>query len=254
MTLSLDGVDLVVPEVPAARAFYAAALAAAERSGRPCVTLDLGAGKLGLRDAGPRADAGPPGCVLNYVVAQPSEVQAVLEAAVRHGAEVLKPARKGFFGGFTAVLRAPDGSVWKLAAPTKRDTAPAAAPPVPTETVVLLGVADPQASAAFYAALGMTVDRDYGGKFVDFRFEPGTSRLGLMPRRELAKDAGADPDALAAVVLTRRAGSRDEVDALLAAAAAAGGHVVVPTGADGRGGWCGRFTDPDGFLWEVTAG
>ena len=49
-----------------------------------------------------------------------------------------------------------------------------------------------------------------------------------------------------------RAGSRDEVDSLLAAAAAAGGDVVVAAG-ETEDGYGGRFTDPDGVPWQVTS-
>ncbi|MGC7096964.1 VOC family protein [Amycolatopsis lurida] len=178
-------------------------------------------------------------CVLTYVVDQPSEVEAVLATAVRHGAKVLKPAKKSLFAGYAAVCQAPDGSVWKLTAPTKKDTGPAANPPVPTELVAILGVADPKASKAFYEALGMKVDRDYGAKFIDFQLTPGRPRLGLMNRAALVKDAGADSSR---ATLTCLVDSRPAVDAMLAAAESAGGRI---TDADGE------FTDPDGYRWKV---
>jgi hypothetical protein len=143
-----------------------------------------------------------------------------LHAAVQSGAKVLKLARKGLFGGFSGVYQAPDGAIWKLAAPTKKDTGPAGEPPLPTETGAILGVAEPKVSKVFYEALGMTVDRDYGSKFVDFTLTPGTCRFGLMPRKALAKDAGVGEDGAGfrAAVLKRRAESREEVDAVLTAA------------------------------------
>ncbi|QFU86118.1 glyoxalase [Amycolatopsis sp. YIM 10] len=156
-------------------------------------------------------------CVLTYVVAQPSEVEAVLATAIRHGAKVLKPAKKSLFAGFAATCQAPDGSVWKVTAPPRKDTGPAANPPVPTELVAILGVADPKASKVFYEALGMKVDRDYGAKFIDFQLTPGRPRPGLMNRAALAKDAGA-------------------------AAESAGGRI---TDADGE------FTAPDDYRWKV---
>ncbi|MFD1827907.1 MULTISPECIES: hypothetical protein [Mumia] len=33
------------------------------------------------------------------------------ESAVRGGARMLKPAKKGFFGGFSTVFEAPDGTI-----------------------------------------------------------------------------------------------------------------------------------------------
>ncbi|MFC7586128.1 hypothetical protein ACFQYP_22075 [Nonomuraea antimicrobica] len=62
------------------------------------------------------------------MVSQPSEVESLLHAAVRGGAKVLKPAKRSLFAGFSAVYQAPDGAVWKLAAPTRKDTGPAGEP------------------------------------------------------------------------------------------------------------------------------
>ncbi|MFC7586129.1 VOC family protein [Nonomuraea antimicrobica] len=116
-------------------------------------------------------------------------------------------------------------------------------------------MAEPTASKTFYAALGMTVDRDYGNKYVDFHLTPGCSRLGLLPRATLAKDAGIGGDGAGfrAVVLHHRAGSRAEVDAILAAAHSAGGRIAVAAGEGARGGYSGHFADPDGHLWRVSA-
>src|SRR5699024_3265537 len=109
------------------------------------------------------------GYTLNYTVDQPSEVESVMALAAKAGAEVLKPAKKSLFAGVSAVFRAPEGTVWKIAAPTRKDTGPAGHPPKPTEVVVILGVAAPKASRDFYVSLGMDVDRDYGNKFIDFK-------------------------------------------------------------------------------------
>jgi uncharacterized protein len=259
MQLSLDVITLGVPDVEAARAFYSSAFS-------PTTTADgldmHGTGELALRpldalaaDAGTDpAGRGFRGFVLSCIVAQPSEVEALVDAAVAGGATVLKPAKKGFFGGFSATYRAPDGVIWKLAAPSKKDTGPASDPPRPTETEVILGVAEPKASKAFYEALGMSADRDYGDKFVDFTISEGVCRLGLMPRRSLAKDAGVDADGhgFPAAVLTHGAGSRDAVESILEAAASAGGSVTVAATQGEEGGYAGYFTDPDGYPWKVT--
>ncbi len=247
--LSLDILTLAVPTIDDARSFYSSAFSL------PDTSLDLhGAGDLALEAAvtsGAVTDF--QGLVISYIVDQPSEVESLLAAAAAAGGEVLKPAKKGFFGGFTAVFRAPDGAIWKLATDKKKDSGPAAVPPKPTETVCILGVDDPKASKSFYTALGMTVDRDYGKKFIDFTFDAGASRLGLLRRSELAKDAGvsdADSGGGTSVLVSRQL-SREDVDGLLAAVTAAGGQISAPASAV-EGGYAGRFTDPDGFTWKVT--
>jgi uncharacterized glyoxalase superfamily protein PhnB len=263
--LSLDVIALGVPDVPAARTFYAAAFSPVVADHGDYVGLDLhGSGELGLienealaTDAGTVSASDPSGFrgyVLNAIVSQPSEVKALLAAAVAGGATVLKPAKGGLFGEFSAVYQAPDGAIWKLAAASKRDKGPAGTPPRPTETVLLLGVASPKAAKTFYSALGMTVDRDYGDTFIDFHLAPGKVRVGLMPRKELAKDAGvkADGAGFPAMIPNRRAVSRAEVDATLEAAAAAGGQITIPAAEEGWGGYAGHFTDPDGFMWKIA--
>ncbi|MFI7612680.1 glyoxalase [Nonomuraea terrae] len=168
MVLKVDVITLGAPEVRAARGFYATALS-------PAVAP---------------ATSGFRGCLLTCVVDQPTEVRTLMDAAVRSGAEVLKPAKKALFGAFSGVLRAPDGAIWKLAAATSRDTGRAAEAPLPTETTVILGVSAPKASKVFYAALGMTADRDYGSKYIDFHPAKAAARLCLMERGVLARDAG----------------------------------------------------------------
>jgi predicted lactoylglutathione lyase len=262
--LALDAITLGVPDVPAARDFYAAAFSPTITDHGQYVDVDLhGTGHIGLygteslasdAQAEATAPSGFRGYVLSTIVDQPSEVEALLDAAARGGAKVLQPAKKMLFAGFSAVYQAPDGAIWKLAAATRKNTGPAAQPPVPTETIAFLGVADLKASKSFYETLGMTVDRDYGTKFVDFQVRPGTCRLGLMPRKALAKDAGIDQEGSGsrAVVFNRRAGSREEVDAILSAATSAGGTDAVPAGETEWGGYSGHFTDPDGFRWKVA--
>lgn len=99
----------------------------------------------------------------------------------------------------------------------------------------------------------MTVDREYGSKYVDFHPAKAAVRLCLMERGALARDAGTtkDGDGFPAIVLTCTAQSCEEVDALLAAAAAAGGRITAAAETPG-GGYGGHFSDPDGFSWKVT--
>ncbi|TCP56147.1 putative lactoylglutathione lyase [Tamaricihabitans halophyticus] len=246
--LSLDTIRLGVPEVADAQRFYADTFVPAD------VVAVHGAEELAADAATKPATSGFRGYVMSYVVSQPSEVRFVLDAAVRAGATVLKPAKKSLFGAFSAVYQAPDGAIWKLSAPTKKDTGPAAEPPAPTETAALLGVAEPKATKEFYTALGMTADRDYGNKYIDFRPTPGTARLALMTRPVLAKDVGvaADGSGFSSVVLGARAESPESVEAILAAAASAGGRVVNPAVETEQGGYAGSFADPDGFVWQIA--
>lgn len=229
MTLSLDSIVLGAQDPQGVNTFYASALAPA-------------AGRI-RTDSSEDKPSGFPGYTVSYIVEQPTEVQTVLDAAARDGAKILKPGKKMLFGAFSGVFQAPDGSVWKVAAPTKKDTGPAAEEPSPTEIAALLGVESPKVSKAFYEALGMTTDRDYGNKYIDFAPVDGSCRLGLMTRKALAKDAGltegnAGP---ANVVLEHRITSREEADSLLGKASSAGATVMS---AD-------RFTDLDGYVWKL---
>lgn len=263
-TLTLDTITLGVPDPDRARAFYHAAFALPAASGAAGATggLDLhGTGRLAFRDlAALAADLDPgatgsgfPGWVLGSIVSHPGEVHALVEAATDCGASILKAPKKQLFGEFAASYRAPEGTVWKLAAASKKNRRPVPSPVRPVETAVYLGVARPSASKAFYQSLGMSVDRDYGDRFVDFTLAPGRCRLGVLPRKDLAQDVGADERSagFTALELTHAAASRAEVEALVAAAQSAGAEAGSITQLDG-GGCTGRFTDPDGYHWAVT--
>ncbi|GAB3258770.1 VOC family protein [Kineosporia babensis] len=263
MTFALDVLDLAVPEVATAENFYKATFAPQATEQGESVDLDLhGTAQVGLHQSDalaatvgtPATTDGFRGFVISYVLKQPTEVQTLVEAARQQGATVLKPPKKSLFAGFSAVYRTPDGSIWKLAAPHRKDDGPAQNPPVPTEVGALLGVQDTKASKAFYEALGMKVDRDYGDKYIDFHVEEGRCRLALMPRKTLAKDAGVEESGSGFhhSVFTYRADSREEADLLLSAAASSGGKVAVPAAEDENGTYRGAFSDPDGNLWNVT--
>lgn len=55
------------------------------------------------------------GVVLAHNVRSRSEVDAVLGAAADAGAEVTKPARETFYGGYAGCFTDPDGHVWEIA-------------------------------------------------------------------------------------------------------------------------------------------
>ncbi|KPI12783.1 hypothetical protein OV450_0129 [Actinobacteria bacterium OV450] len=65
------------------------------------------------------------GFALSLTVSQPSVVNGYVEAAVGAGAAGLKPAAKSL-PGYGGVVRAPDGTVWKVATSGKKDEGPAA--------------------------------------------------------------------------------------------------------------------------------
>lgn len=255
MALTLDTIVLHHADPAAAFDFYSGALAsvAGQVGG---TTLDVrGTGHLAVHGLDTQGVLTPSaGSVLAVIVSQPRDVDLVLEAASARGATVVKRAKKQFFGDYSAVLKAPDGTVVKVSAHSKKNS-DATAPPTPVETAIFLGVASPRRSKGFYESLGMTADRDYGDTFVDFVIGSGECRLGLMPRKGLAKDAGA-PELAAAtgpgrVVLTHRAASADDVARIAEVAGGSGGQ-VLPTPAR-PGQRVVRFTDPDAYVWEVFA-
>jgi catechol 2,3-dioxygenase-like lactoylglutathione lyase family enzyme len=198
---SIASVTLEVPDPTAANAFYTAAFG-----------LDA---QVGLR-ASETPTSGFRGFTLSLVVSQPATVDGLVGAALDAGATPLKPARKGFWG-YGGVVGAPDGTIWKVATSSKKDTGPATRQI--DEIVLLLGVADVAASKRFYVDRGLEVARSFGRKYV--QFATTDIKLALYGRRALAKDAGISPDG-------------------------AGSHRMV-IGCD-----AGPFTDLDGFAWEPT--
>jgi len=152
---------------------------------------------------------------LSLTVAQPANVSALIDSAVAAGATTLKPASKSFWG-FGGVVQAPDGTIWKVASSSKKNTGPATKQI--ERIVLLLGAADVPASKRFYVEHGVPVAKSFGRKYVEFDM-PGAVSLGLYGRQALAKDAGVP-----------EAGS--------------GSHRLV------IGGDLGALSDPDGFVWE----
>jgi uncharacterized glyoxalase superfamily protein PhnB len=159
------------------------------------------------------------GCTLSLTTSQPGNVDALVGAAIDAGATPLKPVAKSFWG-YGGVVRAPDGTIWKVASSTKKDTGPATAQF--DDIVLLLGAEDVAVSKQFYLDHGLQVAKSFGRKYVEFATPPGSVKLALYGRRALAKDAGVQPDG-------------------------SGSHRIV------IGGDAGSFTDPDGFAWEPAS-
>ncbi|MGB9112466.1 MAG: hypothetical protein WCF24_07045 [Acidimicrobiales bacterium] len=202
---SIESVTLGVPDLTAADAFYTAA-------------FGLG-NELRLR-ASEEATTGFRGFTLSLVVSQPATVNNLIGAALDGGAASLKPAAKSFWG-YGGVLRAPDGTIWKVATSSKKDSGPATKEI--DEFVLLLGVADVATSKRLYVDRGLVVAKSFLNKYVQFAASSGAVTLGLYRRGDLAKDAGVSAEGT-------------------------GSHRIM-IGSDAE-----SFTDPDGFSWEATSG
>lgn len=198
---SLEYVTLEVDDLRAAERFYTAA---------------FGLGPQLRLQASNAPTSGFRAFTLSLVVSQPATVDAFVRAALDAGARSLKPAVKQFWGGYSGVVQAPDGTIWKIATSSKKNTGPATREI--DEIVLLLGVADFAASKRFYVDHGLEVAKSFARAYVEFAAQPNLIKLGIYKRRALAKDAGVSPDG-------------------------SGSHRLV------IGGEAGPFTDPDGFAW-----
>jgi predicted lactoylglutathione lyase len=199
----IESVALEVDDPAAAEVFYKAA-------------FDLGdAVQVRASDA---PTSGFRGFTLSLVVSQPSTVDALVQSALDAGATTLKPVRKSFWG-YGGVVQAPDGTIWKVASSSKKDTGPATRQV--DDVVLLLGVEDVKATRQFYVDRGLAVGKSFGSKYVEFDTPGSALKLALYSRRAAAKDAGVDP-------------------------AGTGSHRVV------IGSAAAPCTDPDGFVWETA--
>jgi predicted lactoylglutathione lyase len=153
---------------------------------------------------------------LSLMVAQPADVNALVDAAIDAGARPLKPVARSFWG-YGGVVQAPDGSIWKVATSAKKDAGPVIKQV--DQVVLLLGASDVAASKRFYVERGLTVAKSFGRRYVEFASPASAIKLALYGRRALAKDAGVPPEGT-------------------------GSHRIV-LNSD-----AGAFTDLDGFVWE----
>ena len=201
---SIDSITLEVVDPSAAARFYTAAFG-----------LDT---QIRLQSS-EAPTSGFRGFTLSLTVAQPANVDNLVNAALAAGASQLKPAAKSFWG-YGGAVQAPDGTIWTIASSAKKDTGPATREV--NHIVLLLGVADVKASKRFYVEHGLAVKRSFGGKYVEFDTPGSQVTLGLYGRRHLAKNAGVSADGT-------------------------GSHRLI------IGTEAGAFTDPDGFTWERTA-
>jgi predicted lactoylglutathione lyase len=199
---SIKSITLETPDPASADAFYTA--------------FGIGT-QVGVR-ASDAPTTGFRGFTVSLVVSQPSTVDTLVGAALDSGGTALKPARKGFWG-YGGVVQAPDGTIWKVATSSKKDTGPATRQI--DNIVLLLGVEDVKASKRFYVDRGLAVAKSFGSRYVEFASPGSNVKLALYGRRAAAKDAGVSPEG-------------------------GGSHRIV-IGSD-----AGSFTDPDGFAWEAA--
>ena len=118
-------------------------------------------------------------------------------------------------------------------------------------SLITLGVADPNAAAAFYDALGWRrVETEEGIIAYDLLGQT----LGLYPLAKLAEDIGIDVARLGRGAMTLGYNARDRagVDDVMGRVEAAGGTVLKPPQEVFWGGYHGYFNDPDGHVWEVA--
>ncbi|UMG92125.1 glyoxalase [Nocardioides sp. TF02-7] len=195
----IDHLDLGAADLAAAEAFYAA----------------LGVSGLVRVRAAETAPTGFEGFTLSFVLAQPGDVDMLVERALNAGATSLKPAKKSLWG-YGAAFQAPDGTVCTVASSSKKDTAPATGRV--DDVVLQLGVADVAATKRFYADRGFTVAKSFGRKYAELDTGPVT--LTLNKPGDLAKAVGV---------------SADGTDPA---------RLVIH-------GDAGSFTDPDGFVWSA---
>lgn len=197
--MTISSLILEVADVSAAARFYADAF-----GGLP----------LQFR-ASETATSGFRGFTLSLTVAQPSTVTALVESALAAGATTIKPVTKSMWGHGGSV-RAPDGTIWKVATTAKKDSGPATRH---IESIVLLlGADDVPASKRFYVEHGLALGKSFGS-YAEFDLGASAVKLGLYKRRALAKDAGVPEEG-------------------------SGSHRIAIAGD------LGALTDPDGFSWE----
>lgn len=200
---SIDSITLEVADLAAAEKFYASAFGLGSR--------------LALRQSD-SPTTGFRGFTLSLVVSQPATVDSLVGSALAAGATEIKPGAKSLWG-YGGVVQAPDGTIWKAATSSKRNTGPDTGEI--DDLILLLGATDVAASKQFYVDNGLTVSRSFGRKYVEFDAAPGSIKLALYGRKALAKAAGVRPEGT-------------------------GSHRLLVTSNHGP------LTDPDNFTWTTS--
>ena len=117
-------------------------------------------------------------------------------------------------------------------------------------SLITLGVADVEASRAFYERLGWEVGLDVEETVF---FQAGGLIVVLWGRDKLAEDSGlVDGGGWGGVTLAHNIRSREEVDRVIEEARAAGARITREPSETFYGGYAGVVVDPDGHPWEVA--
>ena len=122
----------------------------------------------------------------------------------------------------------------------------------PCVSVITLGVADVQKSAAFYERLGWK--RSSTSVETTVFFNLGGLVLSLYGRSALAEDAHVADGrpGFSGVSIAQNQASKAEVERVLAEAVTAGATLAKAAEEVFWGGYSGYFADPDGHLWEIA--
>ncbi|MCF6232978.1 MAG: VOC family protein [Rhodobacteraceae bacterium] len=118
-------------------------------------------------------------------------------------------------------------------------------------SLITLGVADMDAAATFYQALGWQRVTSQDGVVA---FDLIGQTLGLYPLEKLAGDMGLEVTALGhgAMTLGYNVREKGDVAEILERAKQAGAEVLKPAADVFWGGHHGYFRAPDGCIWEVA--
>jgi hypothetical protein len=122
----------------------------------------------------------------------------------------------------------------------------------PLVSLITLGVADVEASTAFYERLGWTRSSESMPRITFIALDGVV--LALFGHADLAEDAGIEdrPTGFRGVTLALNQPDKATVDRVMAEALMAGAKLVKPAQDLAWGGYGGYFGDPDGHLWEVA--
>jgi uncharacterized glyoxalase superfamily protein PhnB len=203
--ISIDHIVLEATDPHAAAKFYREALQLDER--------------VQVRETHESSE-GFRGFTMGLDVADPAAADRILAAAGAVGAEILKPAAAQPWGGYSGVIRTPDGAVIKVAtSDNKKSDSDATIQRV----VLLLGVEHVAVTKEHYVNAGMEIATEAGNKYIEFSPAAGRITLGAYKRDGLAKEFAVAPE-----------GSGSHRMAIVAA-----GPSLV---------------DPDGFAWESISG
>ena len=117
-------------------------------------------------------------------------------------------------------------------------------------TLITLGVADVEASRAFYERLGWRAVLNVEETVF---FQAGDLVVTLWGRDKLAADSGVtDGGGWGGVTLAHNVSSPAHVDSVIEEARSAGARIAREPSETFYGGYAGVFVDPDGHAWEVA--